>query len=178
MQKFIYFSFGLFFGVNFEANRRMPNIPISIFSTSMTRSDTAQNETFIDAVSCSKLKCPQMKCPDANGSKTTPSVRFRPCISAELAFSTSEHEDDKAQTMKGTTNYDANVENGVRDFGVGASLNVTPKSSGERLNTLKSLRNSAPMDGMNGLVFMLAFMTGVADVAMVLKYENFATMVC
>lgn len=33
-----------------------------------------------------------------------------------------------------------------------------------------------PADGKNRLIFTLAFMTGVADVAMVLKYSNFATM--
>ena len=152
----------------------MPNMPISIFSTSMTRGETAQYETVIDAVSCSKLKCPQMKC--ANCSKRPPSGRFQPCLSADLAVSTSEDEDDKAlgQTVKGTTNGDVNV-NAVRDFGVRPSANATTKLSGERFNVLKALQNSAPM---NGLVFMLAFMTGVADVAMVLKYGNFATMVC
>ena len=94
-------------------------------------------------------------------------------------MSTSEQKDDKAHVVKGIIKYDMSVEGAARNFGIRESVDTAPKFSDEgTLNFLEASQNSVPIDRMNGLVFMLAFMTGVADVAIVLKYENFATMVC
>eukprot|EP00563_Minutocellus_polymorphus_P012022 CAMPEP_0181074184 /NCGR_PEP_ID=MMETSP1070-20121207/29472_1 /TAXON_ID=265543 /ORGANISM="Minutocellus polymorphus, Strain NH13" /LENGTH=381 /DNA_ID=CAMNT_0023155295 /DNA_START=27 /DNA_END=1172 /DNA_ORIENTATION=+ len=102
-----------------------------------------------------------------------------------------EREDDEAKTLKVIMNHIADIEDAVEKKGVGTAAAATSSSgavststesnsnsnnSGGRFNLFKALRNKAPADGMNQLVFMLAFMTGVADVAMVLKYKNFATM--
>jgi len=62
-----------------------------------------------------------------------------------------------------------------------SSKSKSSSSSGSRSkrrskNPVQYLAGNSPPDGMNRLVFTLAFMTGVADVAMVLKYKNFATM--
>jgi len=57
-----------------------------------------------------------------------------------------------------------------------AEASSSPSGDNRSVNPLKALARWAPTDGMNRLVFVLAFMTGVADVAMVLKYKNFATM--
>lgn len=100
-------------------------------------------------------------------------------------------EDDQAKTLKVIMNHIAEIEDAVeKKQGVGAAAAATASTaagssgavaaktdSGSRFNPFKGLTKNAPTDGMNRLVFMLSFMTGVADVAMVLKYKNFATMV-
>ena len=101
-------------------------------------------------------------------------------------------EDDQAKTLKVIMNHIAEIEDAVeKKQGVGAAAAAATAStaagssaavsakvdSSSRFNPFKALTKNAPTDGMNRLVFMLSFMTGVADVAMVLKYKNFATMV-
>lgn len=99
-------------------------------------------------------------------------------------------EDDQAKTLKVIMNHIAEIEDAVeKKQGVGAAAATASTTSGSsgsalaktsvggRFNPFKALSKNAPTDGMNRLVFMLSFMTGVADVAMVLKYKNFATMV-
>ena len=101
-----------------------------------------------------------------------------------------EREDDAAKTLKVIMEHIADIEDAVEAKGVGTSAAVSASSnkavstkqpkatsrSSRRLNPFKILQGKAPADGKNRLVFMLSFMTGVADVAMVLKYKNFATM--
>ena len=102
-----------------------------------------------------------------------------------------EREDDAAKTLKVIMEHIADIEDAVEAKGVGTSAAVSASSnkavsttkqpkaisrSSRRLNPFKTLQGKAPADGKNRLVFMLSFMTGVADVAMVLKYKNFATM--
>ena len=43
-------------------------------------------------------------------------------------------------------------------------------------NPFKKIQTQGPTDGKNRLVFLLAAMTGVADVVVVTKYKNFPTM--
>jgi len=101
-----------------------------------------------------------------------------------------EKADDAAKTLKVIMDHIADLENAVEAKGVGpaavsagndkaVSTTKKPKAtsrSESKSNPFKALQNKAPTDGKNRLVFMLSFMTGVADVAMVLKYKNFATM--
>ena len=183
MQKFIYvFLLVYFFCVSLEVNRRISHMTISKFSPFVTRGVTVKNETASNAGSCPKPICPQIKCPDENGPTRDPSVglvQSSDHISSDLVVSTSEQKDDKAHVVKGIIKYDMSVEGAARNFGIRESVDTAPKFSDEgTLNFLEASQNSVPIDRMNGLVFMLAFMTGVADVAIVLKYENFATMVC
>ena len=101
-----------------------------------------------------------------------------------------EREDDAAKTLKVIMEHIADLENAVEAKGVGpaavspdnkGAVSTTKKPKGisrssSKFNPFKALQGKAPTDGKNRLVFMLSFMTGVADVAMVLKYKNFATM--
>ena len=154
---------------------------ISKFSPFVTGGVTVKNKEASDAGSCLKPMCPRIKCPDVNDTKRDPSVGLpSDRISSDLILivSTSEQENKEAHAMKGITKYDMNVEGATRNFGIRESVITAPKFSDEGiLNLLEVSQNSAPINGMNGLVFMLAFMTGAADVVMVLKYENFANMV-
>lgn len=100
-------------------------------------------------------------------------------------------EDDKAKTYQVIMDHIANLEDAVeKKVGVGVTKKKSGGTEGKSAspttgtttstttskNPLRYLRGNSPTDGKNRLVFMLAFMTGVADVAMVLKYKNFATM--
>ena len=114
------------------------------------------------------------------------STGIQSCLAATKADKGKE--DDQAKTLKVIMNHIAEIEDAVEkkqgvgtaaaataSTAAGSSAAVSPKvDSGSRF---KEFAKNAPTDGMNRLVFMLSFMTGVADVAMVLKYKNFATMV-